>query len=112
MNDRPRESDWKQFSSMIENLRDRYLQTKNRELVQLLTDPDRTPTEQFWDTSEKIRQDEKVLRECLGRHSRSNMFFSMALMCRCGMIQKEDLKPFSTELQGDLDRFFESEPNR
>lgn len=107
----PKESDWKQFSRMSADLRERYLKERNRELVAILTDPERTPTEQFWDTFEKMNEERKILSDCLGTHSRSKMFMSMALMCRYGMIRKDDLKYFSPELQEELDPFFETTPD-
>lgn len=103
MNQSPKESAWKQFSRMTADLRERYLKEKNRELAGILTDPAKTPTEQFWCAFEKMSEERKILRDCLDHHSRSRMFMSMACMRRYGMIGEEDLKLFSTALQGELE---------
>ena len=103
MNDRPKESDWKRYRSLVDHLRDRYLKRKNAELVSELTHPEKTPTEQFWDTFEKMKKEAEVLDNCLGYHARSRMFMSMALMFRYGMIERKDLEGFSEDLIEQLE---------
>ena len=105
MNGKVKESDWKRFREMVPELRENYLERKNRELARILSNPKKTPAEQFWDTFEKMGKERKILVDCLDGHSRSRMFMSMALMRRYGMLKKEQLKQFSDELQEDLDRF-------
>lgn len=105
MTDKPKESDWKLFRKIVPGLRERYLKEKNRDLLMILTDPEKTPTEQFWNTEEKIRKEGKVLVECLDGHRRSRMFEYMALMYSYGMLKEEDLKDFSDELQERLKQF-------
>lgn len=102
MNGNPKESDWKHYSGMIKFLKERYLQEKNQALSEILTDPERSPTDQFWDTFEEMKKKKKVLRDCLDSHSRSNMYFSMCLMLRHGMLKESDLQGFSEELQEQL----------
>lgn len=87
---------------MVVDLRERYLKEKNHELAVMLTAPDKTPTEQFWDTFERMKKEQKILVDCLDRHSRSNMFFAMTLMLNYGMLKEEDLEGFSEELRRDL----------
>ena len=102
MNGKGRESDWKRYRDMIEELRERYLKEKNRGLVSLLTCPEKTPTEQFWDTFDRMKKEMKILQDCLDGHSRSKMFVSMLLMLRHGMLKDEDLKGFSEGLQKQI----------
>lgn len=102
MNDKPKESDWKQFRGMVEFLKERYLKETNQRLNEILTDVNRTPTNQFWDTFEEMKKVKTVLEDCLDGHSRSRMFLSMTLMLRYGMLKKADLKVFSEELQESL----------
>ena len=102
MFEKPKESDWKRFRKIVPDLRERYLKEKNHELVGMLTAPDKTPTEQFWDTFERMKKEGKILTDCLDPHSRSNMFMSMMLMLRYGMLIEEDLEGFSEELQREL----------
>ena len=49
MNTKPKESDWKQFRDQVAFLRERYLKEKNQQLLEMLTDSERTPTAQFWE---------------------------------------------------------------
>lgn len=102
MNRKPKESDWKHYSGMIDFLKERYLKETNQKLNAVLTDPDQSATDQFWDTFEEMKKQKKVLRDCLDPHSRSNMYFSMFLMLRHGMLKENDLKGFSAELQEQL----------
>ncbi len=102
MNMKPKESDWKQFRNMVVFLRERYLKEKNRDLVKTLTDSERTPTAQFWDTFEEMKKEKKILQDCLDGHSRSKMFLFMHLMLRNGMLKEEDLSGFSDELREQL----------
>ncbi|MBW1866499.1 MAG: hypothetical protein JRI38_01960 [Deltaproteobacteria bacterium] len=106
MNRKPKESDWKRFRSMVEDLRERYLKGKNAEMVLELTDSEKTSTEQFWDTFERMKAEKKILEDCLDGHSRSNMFLHILSMYRYGMMTKADLKGFSEELQGNIEAFF------
>jgi len=100
-----KESDWKRFRKMVPDLRERYLKVKNRELVAILMASDKTPTDQFWDTFEAMKKEQKVLVDCLDDHRRSTMLMSMALMCRYGMLNADDLKEFSEGLQGEMSRY-------
>jgi hypothetical protein len=99
------ESDWKLFRKMVTDLRERYLKEKNEELVSTLTDCDKTPTEQFWDTFDKMKKHKRILQECFDDHRRSTMVEKMALMCRFGLLKDNDLKEFSVELQERLKQY-------
>ena len=102
MNGDPKESDWKQYRDMVEFLKERYLKETNHKLCEILTDSERSATDQFWDTFEEMKKEKRVIQECLDRHSRSYMYLSMLLMLKCGMLKEEDLKGFSGELQERL----------
>jgi len=97
--DPPKESDWKRFRSMVTDLRERYLKERNHELVRLLTDPSKTPTEQFWETHDRMREIGKILVKCLDGHSRSKMARYLAEMRYYGMLKESDLEGFSDELR-------------
>ncbi len=102
MNEKPKESDWKHFRKIIEFLRERYLKEKNQQLNQILTDEERSATEQFWEAFEEMKKEAEILQDCLDRHSRSNMYISMLRMLRHGMLKQEDIDGFSDELQEQL----------
>jgi len=87
---------------MIGFLKERYLKEKNQQLAEILTDTERTPTNQFWDAFEEMKKEKKILEDCLDGHSRSGMDISMLLMLRYGMLKEEDMKGFSEELQEQL----------
>jgi hypothetical protein len=104
MNDKPRESDWKLYSRLVPEWRDRYLQRTNATLAAKLTDPEKTPTDAFWDVLEDMKAEAKILASCLGEHSRSKMFLSLVQMLGHGLIAKTDLTEFSGELQDRLEQ--------
>lgn len=97
--DKPKESDWKLFRGMLEELRERYLTNKNLEIAKVLADPAKTATEQFWDSLELMEAEKKILQECLDGFSRSRMWLHILSMYRCGMMTDDDLNRFSDELQ-------------
>lgn len=103
------ESDWKKFSDMVPGLRERYLAARNGRIAAMLTDPGRTETERFWDALELMEREAKVLRKCLDGHSRSKMWLYMLTMIRAGMLTREDLSVFSTELQNNLSSAIEGQ---
>lgn len=61
-----------------------------------------TPTEQFWNTHQRIHKEAKILQRCLDGHSRSSMMEYMALMLRYGLLTPSDLDGFSEPLQQAL----------
>jgi hypothetical protein len=54
MNDKPRESDWKLYSRLVPEWRERYLQKRNDTFVANLNDPEKAPTDRFWDVLEEV----------------------------------------------------------
>ena len=109
MNTTPKESDWKAYKKLIDPASERFLQKKNQELVHILSDPDRTSADRFEAIQKEIKATNLILRDCFGRFSRSSMQISMALMCRYGLLDREDLTPFSPELQENLNHALEME---
>jgi len=99
MYDKLKESDWKAFRAMVPELRERYLMERNPELVAVLTDESLTPSERFWNTSERIGEIAKLLRTCLDGHTRSRMVEHLLLMYRYKMLTDDDLGNFSQALQ-------------
>lgn len=87
---------------MVEFLKERHLKETNQKLNEILTDGERSATDQFWDTFEEMKKQKMVLQDCLDRHSRSQMHLSILLMLRHGMLKESDLAGFSEELQEQL----------
>jgi hypothetical protein len=96
------ESDWKAYKRIIPSLRDRYLQRKNQELVAILSNDGRTPTENFWQAKGSMDEQVQILHQCLDGHSRSKMWMSMLMMHSYGLIQDQDLDEFSELLKQDI----------
>lgn len=95
----PPEQDWNTFQNMIPRLRERYLEERNKIFSEILNGPDRSPTEQFWDTLEAMNKQKKILEDCLDGHTKSNMDISIMLMLNFGIMKDEDLEVFSDEFQ-------------
>ncbi|MBU0711773.1 hypothetical protein KJ762_02350 [bacterium] len=93
------EKDWKIYSKMILDLRERYLKEKNIEIKQILEADGKSETDRFWDARDKIEKERKILIDCLDDYSRSNMVFHMCLMYKYGMLKEDDLLKFSDEIQ-------------
>lgn len=93
------ESDWKTFRRRVPEWRDRFLKAKNEEIVHLLTDDRKTPTERFWDAKQRMDEDADLLVELLDGHSRSRMDMYLILMYGHAFISDDDLAEFSQELQ-------------
>ena len=96
---RPKESDWKTFRKHVPEWRERYLKKKNREIIGIFIDEDKTPTERFWEAKEIMDEQARILVNCLKGHSRSKMFEYFLLMYRYGFIEDADLEEFSETLQ-------------
>ncbi len=92
---KPLESDWKTFRKRVPEWRERYLLRKNEEIISLLTDESKTPTERFWDAKKRIQEEAKILVICLDGHSRSKMRWYLLLMYGHGLVQDSDLGEFS-----------------
>lgn len=99
MNDKPLESDWKIFSKHVPQWRERYLAEINKNICTVLSDEKKTPTEQFWEAKELMKDEAKILVTCLDGHSRSKMILSLQLMFRYNLIGETDLAMFSKELE-------------
>jgi hypothetical protein len=99
---KPLESDWKTFRKRVPEWRERYLLRKNEEIISILTDESKTPTERFWDAKERIKEEAKILVDCLDVHSRSKMPWYLLLMHRHGLIQDSDLGEFSEALREQI----------
>ncbi len=102
MERKPLESDWKTFRKRVPEWRERYLLKKNEEIIGILTDESKTPTERFWDAMKRMKEEAKILVDCLDGHSRSRMQWYLLLMHRHGLIQDSDLKEFSEALREQI----------
>jgi hypothetical protein len=102
MERRPLESDWKIFVKRVPEWRERYLLKKNKEIIGILTEESKTSTVRFWAAKNKMKEEAKVLIDCLDGHSRSKMQRYLLLMHHHGLLQDSDLKEFSEALRGQI----------
>ena len=93
------ESDWKKFRAKLDQWRERYLATQNARLAAVLLDESKSPTERFWEAKNALDDEARTLRQCLDDYSRSTMWLKLLAMRSADMIQREDLREFSEELQ-------------
>jgi hypothetical protein len=101
----PDEIDWSLFKELVPAVRERFLDEKNTELINILSDPTSTPTECFWACEEALNRTAKALKSCLDSLSRSNMRMNMIQMLQAGILKKSDLEPFSEDLKKRLAPF-------
>ena len=99
-----READWKLFRKRVPQWRERYLEKKNRQLLGVLTQKGKTPTELFWETKDRIDQEAQILIDCFDGHSRSKLRWILLLMHRHGVIDSADLTEFSEALRQEMNR--------
>ncbi|RPI76528.1 MAG: hypothetical protein EHM45_12685 [Desulfobacteraceae bacterium] len=97
-------ADWKKFRNSLEMWRERYLKRKNNEIRAILGSKDLDETGKFWNIAEFQKTEIKKLRNCLDNYTRSNMTLHMALMKEYGMIDPEDIREFSVEMQKHIER--------
>ena len=105
--EKPKESDWKAFKRVVPEIRDRYLEKVNCELITILGKNVPSPTERFWDAEERVREEKKIMGACFRDHSRSKMIMSMMLMYRYDLLTDHDLHHFSEELRDRIARLKE-----
>ncbi len=98
-NNQPTEADWKNYKSIVPGLRERYLSKRNTELIAILSRDSNTPTENFWNTSERMKEIVKIVSDCLDDHRRSRMLNNLMLMYFHEMIGDDDLNGFSDEVR-------------
>ena len=103
------ESDWRKFRDMVPKVRERYLLERNVRIARMLTNPEKSETERFWDAMEEMEREATVLQQCLDGHSRSKMWLYILTMIRAGMLRKEDIEVFSEELQKEIAYAFEDD---
>jgi len=101
------EADWKQYSALVPVVRERYLAARNQELAVLLANEAEEASERFWEAEGRVRDIARILNNCFGHHSRSNMHFSLVLMIGHGLLTREDTTDFSDELKATLSKIFD-----
>jgi hypothetical protein len=91
------EAEWRIFRECVPQWRERYLRGRNKEILAILKDKNRTSTEQFWDAYHRMQEEAEILTTCLDGHSRSKMRGCLILMYRHGLVVDKDLEQFRFE---------------
>jgi hypothetical protein len=104
MSEKPLESDGKTYSKRVTEWRERYLESANQEIVGILTDESRSPTQRFWDAKGRMKKEAKLLVDLLDGHSRSKMERYLILMYGYNFIGDAELAEFSEELRERIQR--------
>lgn len=102
MPNKPLESDWKIYRERVSEWRERYLEKKNKEIVAILEDEEKKPTERFWEARRAMDEEAGILTDCLDGHSRSKMSWNLFLMHGHGLVLDEDLDEFSDGLRESI----------
>jgi hypothetical protein len=102
-NDKPTEADWKYFRKVFPELQNRYLETKNNEIIQILTDSEKTQIERYRETREVLDLIGVRLMRCERNTPRNRLIETTIIMLTCGMMVKEDLLGFSLKFQEQVD---------
>mgnify|MGYP006410607313 FL=1 len=106
-NDEPTEADWKYFKKVFPELQNRFLETKNNEIIQILTDSEKTPIERFRKSREVSDSIDGELRRCDRYPPRSLLFSTTITMLNNGMMTKADLLGFSLKFQKQMNSCLE-----
>lgn len=97
------EKDWKLFRSKIADWQEAYMDSLNKEYIELLSE-DTNPSDKFWSLEERIKKDKKKTG-VRAEMSRSNLIYNMISLMNEGAIRFEDLEEFSDQLKETV-RFF------
>ena len=98
-NDEPTEADWKYFRKVFPELQNRFLESKNNEIIQILTDSEKTPVERFRKSREVSDSIDGELQRCNRNTPRRRLIVTTISMFNIGMMVKEDLLGFSLKFQ-------------
>ena len=101
------ESDWKKFSKRAPEWRERFLGSKNIDVLTALSNVRKTPTERFWEAKVLMDELSDTLHACLDGHSRSKMETFLLTMLDHEMIDESDLVEFSQELRERITFIFD-----
>jgi hypothetical protein len=100
----PIESDWKIYTELVDGIEERFLEKRLAVTVALLQDKSQSALDRFGTVKEQLEKAGRDIKDCIARHSRSNIFPNVMQMHRSGLVDDEELKTFSDELQKALIR--------
>lgn len=98
-----KESDWKIFRKRVPGWQERYMEKLVQEYLSLLQE-DKMASKKFWELEDRIFKDKRSVGVAIDMR-RSRMITNILSLLDDGVIQMEDLKEFSDELQECINFF-------
>lgn len=95
-------SDWKKYREKIGRWQENYMERLLSEYVVFLQ-TDEPASKKFWELEKKIKQDKKHPGVLITNMSKSSAVYDIVKLVREGVVQVEELKDFSEELQEAVD---------
>ena len=99
------EKDWKLFRKNLPDWQENYMEKLIKEYVELLN-ANGLASDKFWELEKKIKADKKNPGVLLQDVKRSNFYMHLASLVNYKVISMEDLKDFSDETKGIVERMF------
>lgn len=98
-----KESDWKKFRKRVPGWQESYMEKLTEEYIALLQE-DKLASEKFWELEDRIFKDKRSVGVAIDMR-RSRMITNILSLLDDEVIQMEDLKEFSDELQECINFF-------
>lgn len=98
-----KESDWKKFRKRVPGWQESYMEKLTEEYIALLQE-DKLASEKFWELEDRIFKDKRSVGVAIDMR-RSRMITNILSLLDDEVIQMEDLKEFSDELQEYINFF-------
>ena len=100
---KPTEADWKYFRKVVPELQNCFLEKKNNEIIQILTDSGKTQIERYRESRKVFDRIDFILLRCKRNTPRNRLIETTIIMLVCGMMAKEDLLGLSLKFQEQVD---------
>ena len=97
------ESDWKLFRKLLPGWQEAYMERLCKEYAEILRSG-KAASDNFWELEKRINEDKKCVGVCADMR-RSKMLENLLHLLSEGAITREDLSPFSKDLQRSIDSF-------
>ena len=98
-----KESDWKKFRKRVPGWQESYMEKLTEEYIALLQE-DKLASEKFWELEDRIFKDKRSVGVAIDMR-RSRMITNILSLLDDEVIQMEELKEFSDELQECINFF-------
>jgi len=97
--------DWALFRDKIGGWQEAYMDKLNKEYIELLSG-DGAPSDKFWELEKRVRQDKKSPGVLIDMR-RSQLIYNILGLLKDGVISRDDLEGFSSDLKDAINFFWE-----